>query len=50
MPFERNSGRSACTDWHKRIPAALGRKQLIKAGVDFDYDKRNIGKWKWLRC
>jgi hypothetical protein len=23
-------------------------KQLFMVGVDFNYDKRNIGDWKWL--
>jgi len=28
------------------LPWAVGGKQLFKVGVEFDYEKRNIGKWK----
>jgi hypothetical protein len=32
------------------LPWAGIGKQLFKIGVDFDYEKRNIGEWKWLQC
>jgi hypothetical protein len=32
------------------LPWTGSGKQLLKVGIDFNYDKRNIGEWKWLRC
>jgi len=32
------------------LPWAESGKQLFKVGVNFDYEKRNIGEWKWLGC
>ena len=32
------------------LPWVESGKHLFKIGVDFDYEKRNIGKWKWLEC
>jgi len=30
------------------LPWAGSGKQLFKIGVNFDYDKRNIGEWKYI--
>ena len=29
------------------LPWAGGGKKLFKVGVDFDFEKRNIGEWKY---
>jgi len=32
------------------LPWSGSGKRLFKVGVGFDYEKRNIGEWKWREC